>query len=601
MKPTERVPGSAFLVCIAAVLFLGLGLCDVHAGDKPLTWWTTHALEKTRPLDPIPRKPADFVELWAARNEFEPFQIVLRGEGQDLPGVDIEVTDLAGPKEIISAKDNITIYFEYYIRLKSPSSIEGAAGDWPDPLIPRIDRYTGEKRNAFPMRLAAGRNQAVWVDIYVPLSTPPGEYNGRALITAGGRTVAAIPITLHVWDFALPSTSSLKTSFGFNGLSAAKNSFGKYTNDRDILGLVRMYQKSALLHRISIHGGSMIPPRIPHNSTVIDWDSYDSEVGPFLDGTVLTGKDPLPDAKATTADLRLPPELTEEQNLPYYRQWIQHFREKGWLNRLFYYLRDEPRMETYGKVAEKGRAAHRADPEVRTLVTAALHKELEGAVDIWAPLINCFEMKPGFPPYCEQSARREAYGRELASGKSLWWYQSCASHGCNMMGGEYFRGWPSYMIDVAPVANRILPWLGWKYAIEGELYFNMDEAFGRGSDPWDDVSLFGGNGDGTLFYPGRTDHIGGARDIPIESIRLKLIREGLEDYEYLYLCSRLGLAELAQKSSNSIASHIYQWDHRPETLYALRRKMGDALAERYALGARSKTGPEMEPVDGSHR
>ena len=147
------------------------------------------------------------------------------------------------------------------------------------------------------------------------------------------------------------------------------------------------------------------------------------------------------------------------------------------------------------------------------------------------------------------------------------------------------------MIDVPPVANRILQWLAWKYGIEGELYFNMDEAFGRASDPWDGVSMFGGNGDGTLFYPGRPARIGGASDIPIESIRLKLIREGLEDYEYLYLCPRLGLAELAERSSKSIGSHIYQWDHSPETLYALRRKMGDALDERYALGARSKTGP----------
>ena len=414
MKLTQRVPGSAFLVCIAVVLCLDLALCSVHAGERPITWWTTHALEKTRPLDPTPHAPANSVELWAARNEFEPFQIVLRAEGQDFTGVDIEVTDLAGLKGTIPAKANITIYFETYINLKVPSSIEGAAGDWPDPLVPRIDRYTGEKRNAFPLRLAAGRNQPVWVDVYVPLSTPPGEYSGRALITVGGAAYAAIPITLHVWNFALPSTASLKTSFGFNGLSAVKKHFGKYTNDRDILRLVQMYQKSALLHRISIHGGSMIPPRIPNNSTAINWYSYDSEVGPFLDGTVLTDKDPLPGAKATTADLRLPSELTEEQNLPYYRQWIQHFREKGWLNRLFYYLRDEPRIETYRKVAEKGREAHRADPGVRNLVTVAVNRELEGAVDIWVPLINCFEMKPGFPPYCEQSALRDAYGRERA-------------------------------------------------------------------------------------------------------------------------------------------------------------------------------------------
>jgi len=584
LKRTQRVPGSAFLFCIAVVLLLDPALCGVHAADKPITWWTTHALEKIRPMDSIPDELTHSIELWAARNEFEPFQIVLRTEGQDLSGVDIEVTDLAGPKGTIPAKDNITIYFETYINLKVPSSIEGAAGDWPDPLVPRIDRHTGERRNAFPMRLAAGRNQPVWVDVYVPLSTPPGEYSGRALITVGGAAYAAIPITLHVWNFALPSTSSLKTSFGFNGVTAVKQHFGRYTNDRDLLRLVQMYQKSALLHRISIHGGSMIAPRIPGNSTAINWDSHDSEVGPLLDGTILADKDPLPGAKATTAELRVPPELTEEQELPYYRQWIQHFREKGWLDRLFYYLRDEPRIETYRKVAEKGRAAHRADPEVRNLVTVALNRELKGAVDIWVPLINCFEMKPGFPPYCEQSAPREAYGRELASGKGLWWYQSCASHGCNIIGGEYFRGWPSYMIDAPPVANRILQWLAWKYGIEGELYFSMDEAFGRAGDPWNNVSMFGGNGDGTLFYPGRPARIGGASDVPIESIRLKLIREGLEDYEYLYLCSRLGLAELAESSSKRIASHIYQWDHSPETLYALRRKMGDALSEQYAPG-----------------
>jgi hypothetical protein len=53
--------------------------------------------------------------------------------------------------------------------------------------------------------------------------------------------------------------------------------------------------------------------------------------------------------------------------------------------------------------------------------------------------------------------------------------------------------------------------------------------------------VFGGNGDGNLFYPGRPEGydgsedsvIGGRTDIPIESLRLKRIRDGREDYEYL--------------------------------------------------------------------
>jgi hypothetical protein len=136
------------------------------------------------------------------------------------------------------------------------------------------------------------------------------------------------------------------------------------------------------------------------------------------------------------------------------------------------------------------------------------------------------------------------------------------------------------MIDASPVGNRIFQWFAWKDGIEGELYFNMDESFGRGPDPWETQLLFGGNGDGTLFYPGKPSRIGGDTDIPIESIRLKLIREGLEDYEYLRLCEQAGLKELATRVATSMAPSLYQWDHRPESLYAYRRQMGEALSQK---------------------
>jgi hypothetical protein len=550
------------------------------AAERTITSWTTDALVKVRPADAVPPQAAHDVHLWAARNEFEPFQIILRCDRQAVPGVDVEVTDLSGDHGTILAKDNITIYLEKYIHLATPSSVEGDAGDWPDALIPRIDRYTGQRRNAFPALLPAGTNQPVWVEVYVPVKTPSGEYKGQVLITVDGRLDQSIPVSLQVWDFALPSTSSLKNSFGFNGTAAVKEHFGKYTNDRDLFQLTRMYEKAALLHRISIHGGRMVAPRIPAGATSIDWANYDTEVSPFLNGTALTPGDPLPGATATTADLRIPPGLTEEQRAPYFPQWVKHFREKNWSSRLFYYLWDEPTRSMYDDVASQGRAAHRADPAVRNLVTVARNPALQGIVDTWVPLINCLAMKPGFPPYCDESAPREAYQPELAAGKGLWWYQSCASHGCNIIGGEYFRGWPSYMIDASPVANRIFQWMAWKDGIEGELYFNMVESFGRGPDPWETQLLFGGNGDGTLFYPGKPSRIGGDTDIPIESIRLKLIREGLEDYEYLHLCDQSGLKDLATRVATSMATSLYQWDHRPESLYAYRRQMGEALSRK---------------------
>jgi hypothetical protein len=132
------------------------------------------------------------------------------------------------------------------------------------------------------------------------------------------------------------------------------------------------------------------------------------------------------------------------------------------------------------------------------------------------------------------------------------------------------------MIDHDPIRNRIMEWLTWKYGIGGELYFNTDEAYGK-KDPWKDVNLFGGNGDGTLFYPGVPEAIGGSKHIPIESIRLKLIREGLEDYEYLVMLSKLAGPRTVQQFVNGIIRTTYDFDHDPEKFYAVRASIGHEL------------------------
>ncbi|OFV94287.1 MAG: hypothetical protein A3F68_08795 [Acidobacteria bacterium RIFCSPLOWO2_12_FULL_54_10] len=571
---------SSFCFPIAGVLLL-LALAGGMASAQELTWWTTHALIKVRPNDTAPAGSSRSAELFAGRNEFEPFQVVLRVDQSDLEDVDVQVSDLSGPSGGSITRDNITIYLEGYLNLESPSSIEGDAGEWPDPLFPRVDRYAGERRNAFPFRLRRGRNQPVWIEIYVPPGTSPGTYSGAATITARNSDVVSIPITMHVWDFGLPSTSSLKTSFGLSGVAALKQHRGRYTSDDDLDVITFLYAKAALWHRISIHGGTHAPPPFSGRGQALrlDWTRYDREVGPFLDGTVFGKGEPLDGARATSVDLRTHRAAdTDEKKISYWQRWVNHFADHGWLSRLFYYTWDEPPSQINPKVQDQAELAHRADPRIRNLVTTSFDQSLQGAVDIWAPLINCIDGKPGFPDFCERMATREVYDAEIQRGRSLWWYQSCASHGCKVSRGDYFRGWPSYVIDIAAVANRIMPWLSWRYKVEGELYFSMNEAFSQDVDAWENIYLFGGNGDGTLFYPGRPDQIGGTSDIPIESIRLKLIREGLEDYEYLVLLSRRGLSDFAEEEVCQIITKVYQWDRDPEKLYAVRRALGERLS-----------------------
>jgi hypothetical protein len=324
----------------------------------------------------------------------------------------------------------------------------------------------------------------------------------------------------------------------------------------------------------------MQPPKFSFGSgkMQVDWREYDAEVGPFLDGAAIPKGEPLYGARATSAEVRTPNAFaTEEQEKLYWSEWTRHFQRKGWSDRLFLYLWDEPARRDYPGVLQRGKVSAQAEPRLRNLVTVPFTPKLDEVVQIWVPLVNCLELKPGFPDFCDETPPVDAYARDIQAGKSVWFYQSCASHGCNIVGGPYFTGWPSYMIDIPGAANRVMQWLAWKFRMEGELYYSMNEAYGQDNDPWVNILLSGGNGDGTLFYPGRPDRIGGRSDIPIESIRLKLIREGMEDYEYLALLAKLEGRPAAAQYADRIVQKPYLWESRPEVFLKVRQELGEAL------------------------
>jgi hypothetical protein len=565
---------------VLILLAIQAGSRSAASDPTAFRWWIADSLTKIKPQDAFPNSPVKRAALYAARNEFEPFQIVLRAESQDIAGVDIEFSDLRTSQGSIISQNNITVYSEQFLNITQPSVIGGEAGLWPDPLIPQVDRYTHERRNAFPFTLRRGRNQPLWVEVFVPELARPGKYEGLASISRGGKVAYVIPIGLTVWAFVLPTTATLRSSFGLNGIALLKKHRGRYTNDDDLYALTRVYAKAALQHRISIHGGSMVPPKFESDGGRMrfDWRGYDAEVGPFLNGGAIPEGEPLHGARATSVELRTPKTFPrDDQRSEYWAASVQHFQQAGWSDRLFLYLWDEPAAADYPKVLERGRASLLASPGIRNLLTSPFTSQLEEVVQIWTPLVNCLVRKPGSDDFCAEAPPMEAYLREVERGKSLWFYQSCASHGCNAPGGGYFAGWPSYMIDIPGPANRVMQWVAWKFRIVGELYFSMNEAYGHDQDPWTDLRLFGGNGDGTLFYPGRSDRIGGVADIPIESIRLKLIRKGMEDYEYLALLAKLGGQQAADKYADRIVTMPYLWESRPEVFLRVRHEMGEEL------------------------
>src|SRR4029453_2614554 len=98
--------------------------------------------------------------------------------------------------------------------------------------------------------------------------------------------------------------------------------------------------------------------------------------------------------------------------------------------------------------------------------------------------------------------------------------------------------------------------------IDGELYFDTLSAWERDGRPWEDVYRFGGNGDGTFLYPGTPDRIGPEAPAPVTSLRLKTVRDGLEDFELL----RLVEARSGRSTAEAWARRLARsgWDIPPD-------------------------------------
>ena len=260
-------------------------------------------------------------------------------------------------------------------------------------------------------------------------------------------------------------------------------------------------------------------------------------------------------------------------------------KAKGWFDILFDYTFDEPSdYEDYEEIKKRAGLVHQAMPDLRVLVTTDIQEASRfgvlNEIDLWIPLINFVYDKPYDIcwSYEYEGNQRPQYIPLLSLGKELWWYQSCMSQGCAGTPSQdrCESDYPAYMIDHPAVMNRIMSWMTFLYDIHGELYFSTIYAYEE-EDPWTDQFFFGGNGDGTLFYPGRPETIGGTTHIPIASIRLKMIREGMEDYEYFRILEKAGFRQASVTKIKKIITNAYTYSHNPSKLLRIRKQLANLI------------------------
>ena len=553
---------------------------DTNPGDYPANIWVSDGMLKVQPS--ASPQPVHWADLHAAKNETESFQVHVQAPAATSVTVTAsELVDARSGAHIDAA--HVHVYREAYLDITTLSDANGTLGRTPDPLIPAIDPDMHEARNAFPVAIPAGETRSAWIDILVPADAPSGWYTGTVTVSdGGGATLATLPVRLAVWDFALPSTATLHSGFGLSWNGMCVQAYGGYGNcgaypgangdaDRGV-ELSHVAEVTMFLdERVSLADAVYATPD-PN-----DWTHFDAIYGPMLDGTLPTQL-----AGAQLTHLWF---TGDQANATLLSAWQTHFQAKGWLDRSSVYYCDEPPNGcSFTQTQARADFIHQSAPSLATLLTTDLANattyDLLDRVDIMVPIVESMENR-------SMPSVRPQYDAWLArGGKTLWWYQSCDEHESCSDGytGPATATWPSYMADATPVRNRVFQWLAYIYRTEGELYYATDYCWtascGGQSDPWVSIYAFGGNGDGTLFYPGTPAKIGGTTPVPVPSIRLELIRDGMEDYEYLHMLDAGGDATTAQTAAATFITNNYTFDNDPAKLQAARLVLGNALHHR---------------------
>ncbi|PIQ83267.1 MAG: hypothetical protein COV75_08375 [Candidatus Omnitrophica bacterium CG11_big_fil_rev_8_21_14_0_20_63_9] len=425
-----------------------------------------------------------------ARGEYESVQLVVIGGAQKRHiKVSLSLLTHSDGRTILPPKV-VEVRRVDYVKTKRPYYPVSHVGDWPDPLPLAIEAD-----------VPAEQLQPMWITIGAPAAQRPGVYTGTVTVTDDQQRTESLPLTVTVWDFVLPRAGQLKTAFDFYPSRLQKTYQESVPNGKALLAqpgeLEQRFYYNMLKHRISPIWN--VDPTTPRFA----WD-----IKQMLEhGLTAFGVG----GRGGSFDNNWPRDPVElDQAMVWYRQAAIELSFLKLLDHAYIYAYDEPAPGD-PHVAQVLAAIHRDAPGLKTLLV--MHEPPD-------PVQHAQWLKDVDILCLRVTALDPALVRQLQHmGKEVWLYVSSPSH-----------PYPSLVIDAPGLTHRIIPWIAWKYGIKGALYWCVN--FWEG-DPWKNPAAFrpDQNGNGFLYYP--------SADGPVPSIRLEILRDGVEDYEYLALLNQL--------------------------------------------------------------
>jgi len=521
-------------------------------------WWAPSGWKTSR-VRPAPANQGGAVRIQAAKNEAESAQIVVRPD-KGMKGLTATADALKGPAGTVIPADAIDILRVRYVMVTRPTDSTGCVAPWPDPLPPLKG----------PLDLEAMKNQPLWIRVTVPKDAKPGVYKG-AIHLAAENYAADVQLEVEVFDFTLPDRLTCQTAFGFSPGNVWR--YQKVAKPEDRCAVLEKYLANFAAHHISPYDPAPLDPirvtwpkpsrdrkgagaQAPPPAALapqFDWTAWDAQMTRAIDRYGFNSfRLSIPGMGGGTFHARHEPSLLGyAEDTPEYRAAFAnycraleaHLKEKGWLPYAFVYWFDEPDPKDYEFVTNGFRKLKEACPAITRMLTEQVEPALAGGPNLWCPVT---------PNYNHDRAEER---RKL--GERFWWYVCCGPK----------APYCTLFIDHPAAELRVWLWQTWKRRIDGILvwqtnYWTSSAAYpdaDRPQNPYDDpmgwtsgystpkgVKRPWGNGDGRFIYPPEAaadaHPAAPVLDGPVDSIRWEMLRDGLEDYEYLAILRRL-LAE----------------------------------------------------------
>jgi hypothetical protein len=473
----------------------------------------------------------------AACNGFSSLRLLVIGEGD----YSIEA--------IVSAPIELDLFKMWYHKLVEEEN--DSCRYIADALIPVktcLQDSLPDKANAVPGQML----QEYWIDFFVPQKVMPNHYLGEVKLTANGQTII-IPFVVDVKDITVPDEPSIimdNNTYGFKWLETQyQNTFSKVSGKQDseywetCIKLLHGYYALANEHRMLFHdlgaghSGTFMPIYGPTKqgegrAVVLDnWELFDSHYGPLLDGTLFSKPSP------GISRMRRKPQPIWGVYTPINPSWPadylwwgepgyeeeftrgiaafdSHLQENGW---------DKSKIEFFFNHKKRYRWFEWDGDEQKFYKDFQYHSEM---IRLWESVT--LDSSVNWVYRADASWHVKKQFEELGGHRNFWvassfvfWYPETLKETLNR--GETvwtYGSYPSIREKTSSVLENL--YATWARGLHGFAHWEVTKP---GEDPWFDSN---GAKIGT-FYPGERFGITG----PIPSIRLKVMRNGIQDIDLL--------------------------------------------------------------------